>query len=187
MPTPQQNRSPLPRITTTRSSGAAGARSTSVSSQRMSRSRALRYSARFNQMVFTGPLCSMMTLLTGLPLVRRRSLPHSHRHFHGGSRARGLPALTDGRLSTLSVRLRHRGARGGRHHAAVSGPAADPEARAGLPRGLWSAAVLRIGWPLIVTWATSIFVRRRAAVRQSPEPWRWRLGPAQCVQFSMRP
>src|SRR5215470_12224524 len=63
MSSPAQNTSPLPRITSTRSSGATGACSTSIMLPKSSLSSAFLFSGRFIQTVFTGPLFSTMTLL----------------------------------------------------------------------------------------------------------------------------
>src|SRR6476646_9359281 len=63
MSRPAQNTSPLPRITTTRSSAATGACNASIMLEISSVSSALRFSGRFIHTVFTGPFFSMMTLL----------------------------------------------------------------------------------------------------------------------------
>ena len=59
--------------------------------------------------------------------------------------ARGLLCVADGRVSVLPVRLRHPGARGGRHRADDGGPGAGFEAAAGVFGGVWAAAALRGG------------------------------------------
>ena len=61
--------------------------------------------------------------------------------------ARGLLCVAHGGLSVLPVRLRHPGARRGRHRADDGGPCARPEADAGVSGRLWTAAALRGGGP----------------------------------------
>ena len=76
MSRPAQNTSPLPRITSTRSSAATGACSASIMLPSSSLSSALRFSGRFIHTVLTGPFFSMMTLLMCVtpPLILARCL-----------------------------------------------------------------------------------------------------------------
>ena len=82
-----------------------------------------------------------------LAVTQRKHTQHNpHAYFYGThADARGLLCVAHGGLSVLPVRLRHPGARGGRHRADDGGPGAGPEADAGVSGGIWTAAAFRGG------------------------------------------